>query len=267
MRLSAFPRPQLAPPSQLATPHAQRERYVTSEDELISAIGEVAHRSSIAASGQTIAFGGEIVIASSMVMRKTPILIPYQCAGLTIRALAGMGLIPFEGDQGVIFRAEAALLTLRDLFVAFGGTLETPTAWFNTLVEAYDPSTAGYDAEGLTIERCRLYVDRIFVDESEGNCDNASIAFNHIISAPNGTHAASIVLDSRGQVACYNVLDDGGGDSITVENDGESCRLIGNDLGGGDITSSASGGLNSIWSNVRSGTITAAGTDSQGGNT
>lgn len=248
------------------------ERYVTSEDELRRAIGEVAARFSVDASGFPVALGGSIVIAKTFTV-KAEITIPPQASLLSIRALSGCAILPDTLDQGTLFNVQAAFIKIRDLFVFYKSTAGTPTSCFNIFVELEDVAaiTVGgtsinVNPENCHVTGCTFYGDRLFVDGSGGTGDDARIIDNWMTEA-NGSHSAALVFDSSRCAARGNTLSDGGGDTVTLSTNASECMIIGNDCGNGDITSSASGGYNVISGNVRTGALAWHGTDAVGLNT
>lgn len=269
--LSRYPLPaRVAPPLMLpSSVTTQAERYVRSESELRSAIGEATARFAVDANGFPSALGGSIVVASSFTVKST-IVIPPKASLLTIRSIGGgVRLLPSTADQGTLFKVQGIFVTIRDLFVFYAATDGVPTAWFNTLVETEDLGLV--DGLNVNPESCRVllntfYGDRLFVDGSAGGSDDALIADNWTSEA-NGTHAACVVLDSNQMICRDNRLSDGGGDAVTVSANGVDCSVAGNDCAGGDITSSASAGGNVLRGNRRTGTITRHVTDAEGLNT
>lgn len=266
--MSIFARPSRVRGVLAAVQQGVLSRPVYTEDQLHAAIGEVAARFVLGENGYSTAFGGEIVIAAPFKVR-APVIIPPRCTFLTIRGLPGAGLVADDADQGVLFRVQAPHVTLERVLAFYASEGGTPSAWFNTFVQA-DP---GQSVDGVTfapqhlrVLDCRCFTDRLFVDASGGDAAGAVLERNYV-NAPNGTHDACVVLDSERQCVIRNDLDDGGGDSVTIGANAEGCDVSGNDLGGGDVTSTASLGSNRVWSNTRTGTLALHGTDSAGGNT
>lgn len=271
--LSRYPLPaRVAPPLTLPQPVAARqfERYVYSEAEMRSAIGEVVSRFSSSAGKYSMPPGGDIVVAGTFTVKST-IVIPQLAPRVRIRSIGGAVILPDTPDQGTLFQVQSIFARISDLFVFYKTDDDgNPTAWFNTFVEMVDGGAVGdYNVNpfGCHVVRNVFYGDRLYVDSSLGTADNAIIAENFAGEEANGTHAACVFLDSQRVVCSKNSLSDGGGDAVTVGANGSACNITDNDCHDGDITSSASGGDNTIHDNMRVGTITRHPSDSRGGNT
>lgn len=271
--LSRYPLPaRVAPPLTLPQPVAARqfERYVYSEAEMRSAIGEVVARFSSSAGKYSMPPGGDIVVAGTFTVKST-IVIPQLAPRIRIRSIGGAVILPDTPDQGTLFQVQSIFARISDLFVFYKTDDDgNPTAWFNTFVEMVDGGPVGdYNVNpfGCHVVRNVFYGDRLYVDSSLGVADNAIIAENFAGEEASGTHAACVVIDSQRVVCAGNSLSDGGGDAITLSSNAEYCSVIGNDCRLGDITSSASVGSNSITGNMRTGTITRHITDAVDNNT
>ena len=246
------------------------ERYVYSEAEFRSAIGEVVARFSSDAGKHSMPPGGDIVVAGTFTVSST-IVIPQLAPRIRIRSIGGAVIVPAEPDQGTLFEVRSIFARISDLFVFYKTDDDgNPTAWFNTFVEMVDGGPVGdYNVNpfGCHVVRNVFYGDRLYVDSSLGVADNAIIAENFAGEEANATHGACVVIDSQRVVCSNNSLSDGGGDAITLSANAEYCSVSGNDCRLGDITSSASVGSNVISGNMRTGTITRHVTDAEGMNT
>ena len=270
-QLRTFPRPTGLRQTMNTQQHASTgERYVYSEAELRSAIGEVVARFSSDAGKHSMPPGGDIVVAGTFTVKST-IIIPQLAPRVRIRSVGGAVILPDTPDQGTLFQVQSIFARISDLFVFYKtDDSGTPTAWFNTFVEMVDGGPVGdYNVNpfGCHVVRNVFYGDRLYVDSSLGVADNAIIAENFAGEEANDTHSACVVIDSQRVVCAGNSLSDGGGDAITVSANGSQCVLFGNDCRLGDITSSASAGSNVINGNMRTGTITRHTTDAEGMNT
>lgn len=263
-QLRTFPRPSGLRQTMNTQQQATSERYVDSEDKLRAAIGEIAALglrtfgvgadpdAPIPRFGVRITLSGTISISST-------ITIPPECNGLTL--LGGGGMV-VPGAVGITaFNVQARYVT----FDSFSCVSPDPTNYFSLFVETTDAG-AGYDAPYIIKMRgCILgSTDRLFV-ETEGNG-------GHVISGCvqakfSGATSAPVVFVQPRSELLGTALSDGGGDAVTVTGAASGCRIIGNDCGGGDITSNASAGSNVIMGNVRTGTITRHATDAEGLNT
>lgn len=265
---ATFERPSYARSLMNTVQHgATGERYVTSEDELRAAIAEVAARLNavqFGGVGYAYAAGGSITIAKTFTVSSTVLISPY-CPFLTIRSLSDSMLVAVAEAQEALFEVRADHVTI-DGVTAYWGLSGNSAKWFDTFVKI--PSGGGFSASSLTISRCRMWVDRMFVDESADDARGAKIV-NCFMDAATGSAGAPVVMNSARQMLSGCTLDVGGsGDAVTVGSDAEYCRVLGCDLGYGDYTSTASFGSNTFSGNTRVGTVTAHATDDTlGGNT
>jgi hypothetical protein len=233
------------------------EARVATESELQNAISAIVRRAS---SGTLAALGSSICIVAPFKV-STPIVIPEECPGLTIRALSRFPVRAASVALSTMFDVRAEFVTIKDIF-AYGDA----DGYFTTFVTATGSSASGRSADNLNVMNCVAFADRVYVDTAGDAAD--SLIFNVWQNEANNAHSAAITIDSpRVRVdSCW--LEDGGGDSITITANASSCRITGNDLGGGDYTSTASGGFNTFSANTRVTTVTAHATDdTAGGNT
>ena len=250
---------------------ATGERYVRSEEELLYAIGEIAARFDAILFGDVAlltAGGGKIVLADAFTL-SAKVVIPPKCVLLTIEALPGAMLLPSVADQGVVFEVQAPSVTFRNVW-AYASTKNGEISYFNTFIEAIDSGEsylgAGLNPRTIRAIDCVALCDRLFVDSSAGTADNAYLS-GCTVNAPNATHDACVVFASKHCAVVDCSLDDGGGDTVTIDAGAEYCRVNGSDLDGGDVTSTASDGSNVIMGNLRTGTLTLHTTDARGLNT
>ena len=265
---SRFPRLPPIRAGLAAKPSEHGEHYVYSEEGLLRALAEVSNRFRFDAAGTPSALGGSIVIAAPFTVKAT-VVIPPRCTGLTIRGLPGATLLPNAADQGVLFNLQAQLVTIRDLFAFYKAEGGTPTAWFNVFVEA----SLGAPVDGVIIgpsmcriRDCVVLADKLYVDTTTDDAAETIVADNWCNEA-NATHEAAIHFNSGRMIARGNVVQDGGSNSVTVGSDGESCKIVENELGYGGVDTASSLGSNVVWGNTRTGALTLHGTDASGGNT
>lgn len=262
--IGKFPRPLPAPPAAAIPGAVDVEIAVRSEAELRAAIGAVVGRFRYDPTSGGVAFGGAIVLAAPFKV-KAPIIIPGKAVGLRIRGI-GYPIHANEPDQGVLFDVRAPYVRIEGIF-AYG----VASAFFNTFAElnaggyADRASTVALYPNNCTVRECIAYTDRLFVDATAGNADDCRVLDCECIEA-NATHYAPVYIDSSDCRVVRCGLPDGGGDTITVGANGERAKIVDNDCGGGDITTSASAGYNKIDGNTQAGTISSHATDAVGMN-
>lgn len=233
------------------------EVRVSTEDQFLAAISNISARG---ATNALAALGGSICFVAPVRPSKTWI-IPEGCPGLTIRAISRFPIQPLDAALAAVFDVRAEFVTIRDLFI-YGDS----TGYATRFVQTGATFSSGRTANNLRVISNDVFCDQVFVDLSAGNCDDATIEGNWQSEA-NASHSAAVIVDSPGARVGGNVLEDGGGDSITVSANGDHCRIVDNDTGGGDITTSASGGANAISDNImRSGLVVPHATDGVGVN-
>lgn len=241
-------------------PAAQRERWVRTDAELRSAIGAIAQ--GFDSTRVAPAVGSAIIIAAPFRVI-APIVIPGECPCLSIRATARFPIIA-DGVISTMFDVRAELFDVSGLYVFASDT----TNYFTTFVTMTGSSTSGRSANFARIHGCHVTCDRILVDASSSDADDGALIDVHQ-QGVNGSHSVSVYIDSPRWRVIGCDIDDGGGDSIELEANAESCRIVGNDLGGGDYRSTGSNGFNTFSANVRVGAGGAAhaSDDLLGGNT
>lgn len=251
---SAFDSPSGIVAVQAAQQSMQAERVVYSEAELRRAIGEIAARFN---ADLVTGFGGGILLGGPFSIAAT-IVIPSRCPGLVIRAAGGFP-ITMRGGFAQLFDIRAGLVTIRDIF-ALGRPGNFAVTFARALLDADvgGPRIIDNNIEGL---------DRIYADSSSGNARDAQIVGNRSIDSANASHGAPIFIDSVRCRVERNLCTDGGGDSITIGTNSGDCAIIGNDLGGGDATSTASAGNNTWVGNTRVPTLTLHADDEEAANT
>lgn len=231
---------------------------VKTYSQLLQAITSIATRG---ASGPLAAMGGSICIIQPFSDWSSAVVIPEECAGLTIRAISRFPLRAAAPATAAMFDVRAEFVTIKDLF-CYGDV----DGYFTTFVTTGASFSTGRAVDNLRILNNDVFADRVFVDASLGKCDNAKIVGNWQNEA-NGSHSAAIFVDSTDVLVSGNDLEDGGADSITIGANGARARISDNYTGGGDITTTASGGFNAVSGNVlNGGTYTGAGTDAAAAN-
>ena len=251
MAVSIFNRPKRQIlPTVLA---AQRQFPCESYSDCLAAITEIA---SAGGSGDYKTAGFAIVQTGPWDVT-APIIIPAACIGLTISAVARVP-ITASGIVSSLFDVRAPLVTIRNLFVSS----ESVTDMFTAFVILGASTT-----KRLHVLFNDVVADRLYVETASFTSSSAQIHGNEH-SRVNLTASAAVVLHGTSIKCSHNNLSDGGGDTITLGSGGSRNTIVGNDLGGGDYTSTASGGLNTFSSNTNVGTVTAHATDNTtGGNT
>lgn len=235
------------------------ERYVRTNAELRSAVGECAAAGQSAGAGAgdvNVPFGFSICMVGPIRISE-PIIIPVECSGLHIRQLGRVPLLP-DGVVSTVFDVRAALVTISELLVVSESIADMFTA-FVTL--------GATQADRCRVLHNHVVADRVFLSDASNDATRCIIYGNqqqHI----NDTHYASIVVNgSRNTIEANHLTDaDGANDVITVES-GARNRINGNFCDGGNITTTASTGNNAVWFNDEVGTLTLHATDSSGGNT
>lgn len=234
-------------------------RIATSEDELRAEIKSLA---GVNSSGSRLTPGGRIMICAPFTV-SSPIIIPPEAPGITICA-ASMVPIRSRGNLSTLFDVRAEFFAVEGLFV----DADSAGNGFTTFVTLTGNAASGRSGTFCTVRGNRVMVDRILVDASAGDCSDGQLVDNIQVNELNGSHSASVFIDSNRWLVRGNTIKDGGGDSITIDANASECRVIGNDLGFGDYTSTASSGGNTFSGNVRTGVVTAHATDDTlGGNT
>lgn len=223
------------------------------EDELRRKLAQFASYS--VDSGNRLSGGGRIVLTRQIVFSRPVIITAPQ---ITIVQAA-----PFPLSATTLldclFDVRAYNVTLEGIYFYAPTAARLCTALVRATYDGIDFLTPAQ----FTMTRCSAYCDQLFVDDSAGAAPYARVLDCHQVEL-NATHAAPIYLDSYGARARGNSLVDGGGDSITVGANGEACEIAGNDCGGGDITTSASLGFNTIVGNIKTGAIAVAAGDAAG---
>jgi hypothetical protein len=237
---------------QAATSSSMREYPVTSFDEVMAAISVI----------QKLGATGDYAAAAACILQVAPfrversIVIPVECVGLTFKACSRLP-ITAGGVVDTLFDVRAKLVTIRDLFCAS----ESTTDMFTTFVTC---GSGGADL--LRVLDNYVVADRVYV-ESASNDPNDVIIRGNQQSEVNNAHAAPIVIHGGRARVVENTLADGGGDGITVGAGGDFVAIIGNDLRGADITTTASDGENTIVGNNNVTTLTLHANDEEAANT
>ncbi len=235
-------------------------REVHSESELLAAI------SFAAASwieGTISGFGFSIIIASPITIQR-PVIIPYKCPGLSIFSVGRVPVFAGSAALSTAFICRAPFVTIRNLFV-YG----VPTGYFTTLLTMESPGVAGYDCQNVTLSGCDAFVDRLFVDSSAGDAEDARVVDNWQARAT-VSNTSTIYSNSDRATIRDNRVQDCGTNAIEVDTLGGYASIHHNKCGGADITTSASQGFNTIDGNIQVGAIvpkTGAGSDAVGLNT
>jgi hypothetical protein len=234
---------------------ARLTREVRCESQLLVAIAELsAPRAGFADLDiDETPTGGEIVIAAPFTIGAT-IVVPPEGMCITFRS-AGYAAITPRVAISSMFLVEAAAVSFIALFCSAAGL----SSCAETFVRI--GSVGGTAGKDITVERCIVIADRVFVDEH--GATNAIISRNRQTEL-SATHAAAIVCLNPCLIE-GNTLADGGGDSITLGAFAQGSRIIGNHTGGGDITTTAATDGSTIVGNVMGGgAITANAGDAVG---
>ena len=232
------------------------EKYVYSARELIDAIGYFTKLNVDSLPvGDTLPVRGLKIVVAAPLTIKSPIIIPAQCIGLEICSTGHCPVYP-SGVVSDLFKVGAALVSIHDLLIISLSTTQV----FSNFVKV-NASLADY----LRVLNNHVVADQVFTSDATNDSAGAIVQGNYQ-QVINNTHSASIVMNGSNCKIMGNVLHDGGGDGITMAT-GRDCVIMGNDLGGSDITSSGSTGYNTIGLNTQVGTITRHARDAVGLNT
>lgn len=231
-----------------------------SELELRQALGEIASRTKLGSGFEyPTSFGGSVVIAAPLVF-SNPVTIPFECLGVTIRASARFPILP-NGILPYLFKVEAQMVTIKDLFVSFR---LSPVSYFEVFCKTAQHTNGG--GKYILLSNNIVYVDRVYVDETEGQADHATLNDNKQLSHANATHDPSIDIDSSLCEVKGGLYQDGGGDTVRIGPNGGQCS-ISTVLSFGGVTTTASAGENVVDGCRRTGTLTLHSTDASGLNT
>ena len=232
------------------------ERYVYSEKELKDAIGYFTKLNVDSLPiGDTLPVRGLRIVVAAPITLTAAITIPVECIGLEICAAGHCPIYPSKVVDSV-FKVKAALVTIRDLLLISLSTAKL----FQTFV-----TVSASQADFLRILNNHVVADRVYVSDATNDSLGAIIENNYQQGITGSGSAPIVINGSNNKVRCNTVVDNGG-DGITVVT-GSDCVLMGNDLSGSDITTSASSGRNTIGLNTQTGTITRHATDRVGLNT
>jgi hypothetical protein len=250
---SAFPRRTRA--IMPAVGQAQRFIEVATEDELRVALTPRDTTSSAALLANT---GRRIVIVAPITL-KAPIEIAASLPGTVIES---HGKLPiFCGVDGIdAFVVSAVQCIIRDLLIT------SPDVTGNTSTISFSRAVVA-KADGLRV----LDVDTFGCDSlvvGDAGVDDVIVRGCKVL-VTSGNNAPAVYVDGAGWRIMGNTLD-GSGTGLAVEGgtSSERCAIVGNDLNGDGITTSAGSGLNTISANTNAGVVTAHGTDDAlGGNT
>lgn len=225
-----------------------------SEDDVRRAIAALAARGDDAETANPYGRGAGLVIAAPIFVYR-PFIIPPRARGLSIRS-AGYAPITPKAALDYLFLVDAVAVTLDHIMCS----AESESVFATTFAQVGDSDFAG---DFFTMRDCLCVNDRLFVDTV--GAARAQILWNRQNSV-SATFAAPIVADARARII-GNELDDGGGDAITLTANASRCAILMNNCDGAEITTSASGGLNSINSNTDVGAVNRHLTDKVGSNT
>lgn len=221
------------------------ETPVTSEQELLNAITACATRG---ATATLASFGSSILIAAPITV-SARIVIPPECAGLTIRANSRFPISAATPAINGLFEVAAEYVTIRDLFV-FGDA----DGYFTTFVRTPSSFEPGRSSKGLSVIHNLVMTDVLYSDGSVGNAQEALVADNEQPSVPNAILAGRrLSFNSIRCRAHHNVLRDNGGTVIATSSQASDCVFMGNHTGGGDIDVTVGAGGNTVIGNVTEG--------------
>lgn len=226
---------------------------VRTEAELQQAIGRYA-AAGVAGEAQGVrsGLGCEIVVAGPLSIT-TPIVIPSTCNGLIIR---GAGLVPITAAASMahMFLINGQKVRLRDL-MCLATSQEVAAAMF---VQIGDEDFAG---AGFLAQDCYVVADRVF-DDPEGRASGARLVrIEHEILSDTPAGDPVVRLNANECLVEGGNYQDGLGDTVQMGASAARCRVIGADLGGGDVTTTGSGGFHTVIGNTGRGTITLVATD------
>lgn len=229
------------------------QRYVYSYEELLQAIGDIVAKTPnlIDVVGNPLK-GAAIIIAAPIKVKK-PIVLPSKLFGTVITSVARHPIVP-DGVVSSLFESRAASMQIRDLYVVSSSSSSKFTSFVTTL------DTEGtFEPSQLSLINNTVIGDRFLVDS--GFADYCSILGNRMTqidsSASDLLHSESQFVNIQG-----NFFSPLGTDGIVVTGStGRRTAIIGNSMGGGDITTDSGQGSNTIIGNTLTGTITAHATD------
>lgn len=238
-------------------------RYCYSEADIRRAIGDIATKArftGLPADPDVLVpqFGQSIVLVGPIGL-SAPITIPAKVGGLSI--VGGGGFLFPKAVIAAAFIVQARFISIENVSTF---TIDT-SRYFETFVSLED--TATYDAPGyLDIIGCHaLGCDRLVVAVDTGT-DNVIVERCRQTKV-SGSTSAPVVFKGNHCVLRDCKVSDGGGDGVTLAAGASDCIVVGNNLSGADITSSASSGSNVIMGNVNTGTLTNHAADAVGLNT
>lgn len=232
----------------------QKEIFVYSEEELIEAIGSlVIETKNFPGLSQGYYPGKIIRIGKGFTITNT-LDIPREALGLTLDG-TGTSLVPGTNSM-TLFKINGPLVTIKD-FVCGGGD-QVATAFFGTLVELI--------GETPTVKILNNFFTgtKLVNGQSSTACDNIQIRHNQCENTSTPKWVDLVQCDNG------SIIDNsfsGGGDSVILGADCSACAISLNRCSLGDITTTASDGLNAVVGNTDVDTLSLHGTDSNVGNT
>lgn len=232
-------------------PQRSRSRDVWTYEQLLNAIGD-------AQEGRV----GEILLQDDIILPETLSLEGLRFP-LTFRSLGLSRLLPASSTVTTAVKvggasASALLTPIRFDGVYFGGL---PFDADDPVADATFWATCIQHTSNAQLELvgCRMWATSAFTSKSAGFLFKALATGNFFQSDTGNYHPLggawidSVIHGNRGQFSI--VVDSAGGDN----------SIVGNSLAGGDITTTAGAGSNTISANTDTGTITAHASDSTNG--
>lgn len=258
---SIFTRPKRS--TQRSVADSYDEIRVTSEQQLRNAIGTLAARG---AGSDLASLGGGIVIVSPLTI-SSPIIIPEECAGITIRSIAKVPVTAATPALSALFDVRAEFVSIKDMFV-YG----TPEGYFDTFVLVTGSPIVGRSAKWLSVTDNIAFVNRLYVDDTADEAPAATIHNNKQVAADIGHPSASIVIGSIAVSIVDNSIEGGSAgdvDQILFNVNGGYSTIRGNYLDERNINTSLGLGHNAIVGNYALKVVpivTVDVTDEQAGN-
>lgn len=237
----------------------QAAKVVFTEEALRLAIGEVvAHNSDNITVAQ--GFGTEIIIGGPIQL-KVPIVIPFNCPGLTISG-NGFSTITANGTVSSVFEIHAPDVTLRNLLI-YADVGVSSINVFSKII-TIGAWIGGLAPNRLTVENCFFLADQ-FIDDNSFLLDyfvidNCNFVLN---SAPSATPMV------RAQMRYWKITKCNWTNTafLTTRANSEYNTIIGNYAAGAAIDTSVGNGFNTIVGNTQLVITATAGTDAVGFNT
>jgi hypothetical protein len=238
-----FPRPRYSRGLLAPAGVAQFSHPVTTFDELVAALGRIQSTFSTGEAQNPLIpkVGGEIVICRPIECDRT-IKLPASCTGVRIIGAGRLMPLIFTELVARAFLIDAAAVEIANLWIVGKTTAHAPQIAF----EIDAANTSQVAGQECIIRENIATCDRLFVDTVgaiDGTLErNTQVGRNDVGSSIEFAGRMEILRNKVDPSASY------AGIEMTS---GSYARVVGNDLQGGDIDTSASSGSNVVHGNVR----------------